>query len=266
MRPGIVAEQRPASGNLGIRKVANERGRCGVALVRACGGATRSPTQARCCSFPRRSSFQFRGGGSPASFWPGRRLPAHGVGLAEATRLWLRVALLSFGGAGEELSCCHASRIVVQEPHWIFRGALLSRCHRHGAPLTAHRHGARSRRIGMRLVPTASSSASNPNSTASGPASATPVTSPVDVMCRPPSARQTERPIPIFDLDNIELARPAWPGLVLVWTGRVTTCGELAARTALVVWHAQPFPWPSSSALCLVRRLSDLSMAARRSM
>jgi hypothetical protein len=98
-------------------------------------------------------------------------LPAHGVGLAEATRLWLRVALLSFGGAAGQIAVMH--RIVVREPHWISEARFCR-----AAIGMAHR----SRRIGMRLVRAASSSPSNPNSTASGPTSAIPATSPVDVM------------------------------------------------------------------------------------
>ena len=65
---------------------------------------------------------------------PDDTLPAHGVSLAEATRVWLRVALLSFGGPGGP-DCCHASHSRAGTA-LDFRGALLSRCHRHGAPLS----------------------------------------------------------------------------------------------------------------------------------
>lgn len=64
--------------------------------------------------------------------------------------------------------------------------------------------------------------------------------------CRPRSARQTERPIPIFDLNNIELARPAWPGFGsrLDWSshdlrplaaGTAWSCGMPSHSVALLV-------------------------------
>ncbi len=43
--------------------------------------------------------------------------PRHGVGLAEATRVWLRIALLSFGGPAGQIAVMH--RILVEEKRWI---------------------------------------------------------------------------------------------------------------------------------------------------
>jgi chromate transporter len=43
--------------------------------------------------------------------------PAHGVSLAEAFRVWLRVAMLSFGGPAGQIAVMH--RIVVEEKRWI---------------------------------------------------------------------------------------------------------------------------------------------------
>ena len=42
---------------------------------------------------------------------------AHGVSLAEAFRVWLRVALLSFGGPAGQIAVMH--RIIVEEKRWI---------------------------------------------------------------------------------------------------------------------------------------------------
>ncbi|HKG00084.1 MAG TPA: chromate transporter, partial [Xanthobacteraceae bacterium] len=44
-------------------------------------------------------------------------VPAHGVTLREALRVWLRVALLSFGGPAGQIAVMH--RILVQEQRWI---------------------------------------------------------------------------------------------------------------------------------------------------
>src|SRR6266705_3086247 len=46
-----------------------------------------------------------------------RPLPAHGVSLAEAFRVWLRVAALSFGGPAGQIAVMH--RIIVDEKKWI---------------------------------------------------------------------------------------------------------------------------------------------------
>ena len=43
--------------------------------------------------------------------------PAHGVTLGEATRVWARVALLSFGGPAGQIAVMH--RIIVEEKRWI---------------------------------------------------------------------------------------------------------------------------------------------------
>jgi chromate transporter len=44
-------------------------------------------------------------------------VPAHGVTLREALRVWLRVALLSFGGPAGQIAVMH--RILVEEQRWI---------------------------------------------------------------------------------------------------------------------------------------------------
>lgn len=54
-------------------------------------------------------------GKSPAT--TNQNLPAHGVSLAEATKVWLRVALLSFGGPAAQIAVMH--RIIVEEKRWI---------------------------------------------------------------------------------------------------------------------------------------------------
>src|SRR5215468_6609005 len=41
----------------------------------------------------------------------------HGVSLAEATRVWTRVALISFGGPAAQIAVMH--RILVEEKRWI---------------------------------------------------------------------------------------------------------------------------------------------------
>src|SRR5829696_1705024 len=45
------------------------------------------------------------------------RAPAHGVSLNEAFWVWLRVALLSFGGPAGQIAVMH--RILVEEKRWI---------------------------------------------------------------------------------------------------------------------------------------------------
>src|SRR5262247_2830957 len=44
-------------------------------------------------------------------------VPAHGVTMREAFRVWLRVALLSFGGPAGQIAVMH--RILVEEQRWI---------------------------------------------------------------------------------------------------------------------------------------------------
>jgi chromate transporter len=54
---------------------------------------------------------------------PDDTVPAHGVSLAEATHVWLRIALLSFGGPAGQIAVMH--RIVVQERRWISEARFL---------------------------------------------------------------------------------------------------------------------------------------------
>src|SRR6516162_8907699 len=46
-----------------------------------------------------------------------RFAPAHGVSFAEALRVWLRVAALSFGGPAGQIAVMH--RIIVDEKRWV---------------------------------------------------------------------------------------------------------------------------------------------------
>src|SRR5712691_7615982 len=48
---------------------------------------------------------------------------AHGISFAEATRVWLRVALLSFGGPAWQIAVMH--RILVEEKNWISESRFL---------------------------------------------------------------------------------------------------------------------------------------------
>src|SRR4051812_39474543 len=57
------------------------------------------------------------------SVGPGRTLPAHGISLGDATRVWLRVAALSFGGPAGQIAVMH--RIVVDEKKWISESRFL---------------------------------------------------------------------------------------------------------------------------------------------
>jgi chromate transporter len=50
-------------------------------------------------------------------------LPAHGVSLAEAFKVWLRVALLSFGGPAGQIAVMH--RILIEERRWISEARFL---------------------------------------------------------------------------------------------------------------------------------------------
>src|SRR5256884_3018226 len=49
--------------------------------------------------------------------------PPHGVSLAEAFRVWLRVALLSFGGPAGQIAVMH--RILVDEKRWVWEERFL---------------------------------------------------------------------------------------------------------------------------------------------
>ena len=53
----------------------------------------------------------------------GRYVPRHGVSLREAFRVWLRVAMLSFGGPAGQIAVMH--RILVEEKRWISEGRFL---------------------------------------------------------------------------------------------------------------------------------------------
>jgi chromate transporter len=50
-------------------------------------------------------------------------VPNHGISLAEAFRVWLRVAALSFGGPAGQIAVMH--RILVEEKRWISEGRFL---------------------------------------------------------------------------------------------------------------------------------------------
>jgi chromate transporter len=50
-------------------------------------------------------------------------IASHGVSMSEAFRVWLRVALLSFGGPAGQIAVMH--RIVVEEKRWISEGRFL---------------------------------------------------------------------------------------------------------------------------------------------
>ena len=52
----------------------------------------------------------------------GQSVPRHGVSLREAFRVWLRVALLSFGGPAGQIAVMH--RILVEEKRWISESAV----------------------------------------------------------------------------------------------------------------------------------------------
>ena len=62
---------------------------------------------------------------------PERTTPAHGVSLAAAFRVWLRVAVLSFGGPAGQIATMH--RILVEEKKWIGETRFL---HADGPPCT----------------------------------------------------------------------------------------------------------------------------------
>src|SRR6266702_5553207 len=47
----------------------------------------------------------------------------HGISLSEAVRVWLRVAVLSFGGPDGQIAVMH--RILVEEKNWISEGRFL---------------------------------------------------------------------------------------------------------------------------------------------
>ncbi len=49
--------------------------------------------------------------------------PRHGVSLREALRVWLKIALLSFGGPAGQIAVMH--RILVEEKRWISESRFL---------------------------------------------------------------------------------------------------------------------------------------------
>src|SRR3984885_8687411 len=49
--------------------------------------------------------------------------PAHGVSFRDAFKVWLRVALLSFGGPAGQIAVMH--RILIEERHWISEARFL---------------------------------------------------------------------------------------------------------------------------------------------
>src|SRR5689334_24672131 len=51
------------------------------------------------------------------------KLATHGVSMSEAFRVWLRVALLSFGGPAGQIAVMH--RIIVEEKRWISESRFL---------------------------------------------------------------------------------------------------------------------------------------------
>ena len=53
----------------------------------------------------------------------GQYVPRHGVSLREAFRVWLRVAMLSFGGPAGQIAVMH--RILVEEKRWISESRFL---------------------------------------------------------------------------------------------------------------------------------------------
>lgn len=59
----------------------------------------------------------------PAMTPADQAVPAHGVSFAEASKVWLRVALLSFGGPAGQIAVMHC--IVVEERRWISEARFL---------------------------------------------------------------------------------------------------------------------------------------------
>src|SRR5258708_26553566 len=53
----------------------------------------------------------------------GRTVAAHGVSMREALRVWLRVAMLSFGGPAGQIAVMH--RIIVEEKRWVSEARFL---------------------------------------------------------------------------------------------------------------------------------------------
>src|SRR5438874_4736845 len=87
----------------------------------------RSPHEATCRRIASRSVRRGRMSSintiSPEKQSSGRNLPSHGVTLGEAFRVWLRVAMLSFGGPAGQIAFMH--RILVEEKRWISESRFL---------------------------------------------------------------------------------------------------------------------------------------------
>ena len=80
----------------------------------------------------------------PAATIPSDQVvPAHGVSFGEAFKVWLRVALLSFGGPAGQIAVMH--RIVVEERRWISESALPARAEL--LPPSARTRGAAARHL-----------------------------------------------------------------------------------------------------------------------
>jgi len=60
---------------------------------------------------------------TPATAPQTEPVPAHGVSFGEAFRVWLRVALLSFGGPAGQIAVMH--RIIIEEKRWISEARFL---------------------------------------------------------------------------------------------------------------------------------------------
>src|ERR1700761_7944839 len=61
--------------------------------------------------------------GHPVLASPRATLDDHGVSFREATRVWARVALLSFGGPAGQIAVMH--RIIVDEKRWVGESRVL---------------------------------------------------------------------------------------------------------------------------------------------
>src|SRR5213083_1113943 len=60
---------------------------------------------------------------SPTKLDQDANASGHGVSQREAFRVWLRVAMLSFGGPAGQIAVMH--RILVDEKHWVSEGRFL---------------------------------------------------------------------------------------------------------------------------------------------
>jgi chromate transporter len=60
---------------------------------------------------------------TPSGLSPQSAVPSHGISLGEATRVWARIALLSFGGPAGQIAVMH--RILVEELRWVSEARFL---------------------------------------------------------------------------------------------------------------------------------------------